>query len=525
MRSFATRAVIALVIPTWLIACSNSPTNPSCTVNSVTITGAPTALDVDATVQLGTTIDSDDCNPAPTATWSTSSGAIATVSNTGLVTGVSAGEVTITATAGGKSGTATFDVEVTPVASVRLTPAEIVIGVGPGATLVAEALDAEDNVLTGRTVTWSVSGGSGATISNTGQLTGVTAGETATITASIEGVEADAQVHVVRSRLAFFWNDFATPVGTVSPDEEYAYSSLAGALTIASGGTGQYAATFNGQGRQANETEAYFLSPYSAAPGSWCINGGWGGSFVNVECYDAAGDLANMRFTVAQLSSAAFPGRYAYAWIPSGAFTTDADPGYMFSSSGGEISSIRNGTGDYTVVFTGLGRATGNDREGVIVNGYADDASCQPASWLTAGTGDLEVSVRCFDAAGAPADSRFVILVVSTNRPGATLAFAHADQPATGAYSPANSAVRPTGSAQVNRNSTGHYSVAFTGLYRSGDLEETFLVTATGTTPGRCQVDEWSYSNTIGTAGDVFISCATPAGVAADMPFSVVVLQ
>ena len=101
MRSLTTHAVIALVIPTWLIACSNSPTDPSCTVNSVTITGAPTALETGATVQLGTTIDSDDCSPAPTATWSTSSGAIATVSNTGLVTGVSAGEVTITATAGG----------------------------------------------------------------------------------------------------------------------------------------------------------------------------------------------------------------------------------------------------------------------------------------------------------------------------------------------------------------------------------------------------------------------------------------
>ena len=80
MRSQTHRAILALALPAWLIACSESPTDPSCVVNSVVVTGAPTALQVNATVQLGATVDSDDCNSAPTVSWSTSAAGRATVS-------------------------------------------------------------------------------------------------------------------------------------------------------------------------------------------------------------------------------------------------------------------------------------------------------------------------------------------------------------------------------------------------------------------------------------------------------------
>ena len=525
MRSLTTRAIVALAIPAWLIACSDSPTDPSCVVNSVTVTGAPTELEVNATVQLGATVDSDDCSNAPTVTWSTSSAGRATVSNTGLVTGVGAGEVTITATAGGKSGTATFDIELTPVASVRIIPEAIVIGVGPAHTLVAQALDADDNVLPGRTATWAVTDGAGATITAGGALTGVTAGETAIVTASIEGVEADAEVNVVRSRLAFFWNDQLTPGGGAIPDTEYSYSSLGGAMTVSSSSTGEYAANFDGFDRELFETEAYFVTAYSAPLGGFCRNDGWGSTSVSVACFTANGTPADMLFTVAHVSSASLAGRYGYAWISAASASADASSNYRYNPTGGNIHSTHNAAGSYTVRFSGLGRKSANDREGVIVNAYVDGATCQPASWGTDGA-DLVVEVRCFrDTDGAAFDSRFVVLVVDGARAGARLGFAHADQPATATYTPANSAVRPTGNVSVTRNGTGDYTVSFTGVYRTGDLAETFLISATGATAGRCSNAGWGYGDAANEPASVDVVCATAAGVAADMPFSIVVLQ
>ncbi len=525
MRSFTTRAITALAIPAWLIACSDSPTEPSCVVNSVTVTGAPTELQVNATAQLGATVDSDDCSPAPTVTWSTSSGSLATVSNTGLVAGVAAGEVTITASAGGKSGTATFDIELTPVASVRIVPDDIVIGVGAAHTLTAEALDAEDNVLPGRTATWTVTDGAGATISANGALTGVTAGETATVTASVEGVEADAEVHVVRSRLAYFWNSNETPGGGATPDAEYSYSSLGGALSVSSSGTGVYSASFPGFERAPFETEAYFVTAYGSPLGAFCRNGGWGDTNVDVECFLANGTPADMLFTVAHVSSASMTGRFAYAWNSSASASSDAHESYRYNPTGGNIHSTYNAAGSYTVRFAGLGRKTANDREAVIVNSYTDGSTCQPASWGS-DAADLVVEVRCFrDTDGAAFDSRFVVLVVDGARAGAGLGFAHADQAATPTYTPANSAVRPTGTVNVTRNGVGDYTVSFTGLYRTGDLSETFLISATGSTAGRCSNGGWSYGDAPNEPTSVDVECATTAGVAADMPFSIVALQ
>jgi hypothetical protein len=525
MRSLPTRAMLALAIPAWLVACSESPTDPSCVVNSVAITGAPTALQVNATVQLGATVDSDDCSSTPAVTWSTSAAGRATVSNNGLVTGVSAGAVTITATAGGKSGTATFDVELVPVASVRVSPEEIVIGVGPAHTLTAEALDAGNNVLPGRTVTWAVSDGTGATVSATGTLTGVTAGQSATVTANIEGVGADVTVHVVRSRLGFFWNHTSVPgPAPIDLTNGYTYNSLGGALRVSSGISGVYLASFVGQDRLAHEDEAYFMTAYSAPLGAYCMNGGWSDTDVTVYCYDGAGILTDMRFTVAQVSSASFGGRFAFGWVSTGTQSTDASQDYRYNPTGGNIHSTRNATGSYTVRFSGLGRKAVTDREGVFVNSYNNNATCQPASWTTVGA-DLDVEVRCFSPEGADADTPFTLMVVDGNRTGARLGFAHADQPATASYAPANSAVRPTGAVQVTRTGLGTYTVAFTGLYRSGDLSETFLITATGTVPGRCNIGSWNNSGEAATPTTVNVVCATPAGAAADLPFSIVALQ
>lgn len=524
-----TQRYVAVVLLGMMAACSSDTTNPTpqCTVSAVVVGGAPATLDIGATVQLTANVTATNCATAPTVAWSSSNTGRATVSATGLVAGVAAGEVTITATAGGVAGTATFDITVVPVAAVRVVPDSIVIGAGAAATLMAEALDASQNVLTGRAFTWASLQPGNVTISGGGMLTGMTEGSTATVTATAEGQVGNAVVHVVRRRLAFFWNNVATPVGAEVPHLTYSYNSLGGALSIASSATGRYAAGFAGMAGVTHETEGMFTSAYVAPIGSFCRIQQWSAVSVNVNCHAPNGDPADMRFTVAMVGSAAFTGRSGYAWIQSGTATVSADLYYRYNPTGGDIVSTHTGTGTYTVRFEGLGRATAGDREGVIVNSYGgtDARTCQPAGWTTVGT-HLDVEVRCFDATGAAINSAFTILVVDGARPGARLGFAHADQPANGTpYAPANSAVRGSGSVLIERIGTGSYDVSFNEFYRAGGLAETFLVTATGETAGRCNLGGWSFSGTVGGTAMVGVQCATTAGVAADMPFSIVALQ
>ncbi len=66
-------------------------------INSVTVTGSKTSIKEEETLQLSATVSKTGV-VSDAVTWSTSDAHTATVSNTGLVTGVAAGSVTITAT-------------------------------------------------------------------------------------------------------------------------------------------------------------------------------------------------------------------------------------------------------------------------------------------------------------------------------------------------------------------------------------------------------------------------------------------
>jgi len=156
-------------------------------------------------------------------TWTSSSTGVATVSASGLVTGVGAGSATITATTEGKSGTSSITVTFVPVASVAVTPPAPSIQVGQTVQLTATPRDASGNPLTGRVVTWSSSNSAVASVSSSGLVTGKAAGS-ATITATSEGKSGSAAVTIT-----------TTPVAsvTVAP----------AAPTILVGGTVQLTAT------------------------------------------------------------------------------------------------------------------------------------------------------------------------------------------------------------------------------------------------------------------------------------------
>jgi len=127
--------------------------------------------------------------------WSSEDPTIATVSSSGVVTGVSPGGVRIAASAEGRSGTATVTVSDVPVASVTIVPDTLTIMPGASGRLLATAYDASGHVLSGLSATWG-SGNTGvALVDTSGTVTGVATGTTR-ISASIGGRTASAAVIV-----------------------------------------------------------------------------------------------------------------------------------------------------------------------------------------------------------------------------------------------------------------------------------------------------------------------------------------
>ncbi len=167
-------------------------------VASVSVSPASASVSTGQTTQLTATPRDASGNPLSgrPVSWTTSNGAVATVSSSGLVTGAAAGSATITATSEGKTGTSAITVTSVPVASVTVSPASASVLTGQTVQLTAAPKDASGNPLSGRTVTWSSGNASVATVSSTGLVTGVTAGS-ATITATSEGQSGTSAVTVV----------------------------------------------------------------------------------------------------------------------------------------------------------------------------------------------------------------------------------------------------------------------------------------------------------------------------------------
>lgn len=157
--------------------------------SSVTITGKVpmtgiTVSPASATVKKGTTLQLNTAKaPADTTdttavTWTSSNPAVATVNANGVVTGVSVGTTTITASCAGFTSTATITVN-NPLTGINLDKAEATMNRGTTLKLNAtkEPADAEGEI------SWESSAPAVATVDANGVVTAVGKG-TATITAS-----------------------------------------------------------------------------------------------------------------------------------------------------------------------------------------------------------------------------------------------------------------------------------------------------------------------------------------------------
>jgi GH35 family endo-1,4-beta-xylanase len=143
-------------------------------------------------------------------TWSSSNTAVATVSNTGVVTGLTAGKTTITATAadGGFKATCEVTVTVVPVTGLTLPPT---LAVDLGSTGTLTAVVAPENA-SDKSYTWTSSDTDVASISGTGATVTITPvrGGTATITVKLGTFTRTCTVTVAAPPLT----DFS--LGTIS---------------------------------------------------------------------------------------------------------------------------------------------------------------------------------------------------------------------------------------------------------------------------------------------------------------------
>ena len=197
-------------------------------VTSLTLNKAELTLTEGDSETLTATVKPDDATDK-TVTWSTSDATIATVDNNGKVTAVKAGSATITAKAGEKSATCALSVsrKVIEVTSVTLNKAELTLTEGDSETLSATV---KPDDATDKTVMWSSSDASVASVDANGKVTALKEGK-ATITAKAGEKSATCAVNVSRkvievtsvtmnkAELTLTEGDSETLTATVKPDD------------------------------------------------------------------------------------------------------------------------------------------------------------------------------------------------------------------------------------------------------------------------------------------------------------------
>ena len=198
--------VAAVLLTTAFWSCSKSkeeapePTPPAVSVTGVTLDKSSISILVGASETLAATVSPKDAANKK-VTWKSSNAAIASVDANGKVTGVKAGEATITVTTedGGKTATCKVTVSATSVAvtGVTLNKTELTLETGGSETLTATVAPSD---AANKNVTWKSSNTAVATVDDNGKVTGVAAGEaTITVTTEDGGKTATCKVSVLPS--------------------------------------------------------------------------------------------------------------------------------------------------------------------------------------------------------------------------------------------------------------------------------------------------------------------------------------
>ncbi|MQF49011.1 hypothetical protein FIM08_03840 [SAR202 cluster bacterium AC-647-N09_OGT_505m] len=180
---------VIVTVSTGGVIGTSSITVSEAKVGSIAVNPQSATLITGQTQKLTATLKDVQGNvvASQTIVWESSTRSSATVSTTGLVTGIAPGTSTITATAYGKTATAVISVTQATIANVTLVPESHTVTIGQIKQMSVSVRDTHGNVIKNLPVDWSSSKMSVATVSATGLVSAIASG-TSTVTATVSGV-------------------------------------------------------------------------------------------------------------------------------------------------------------------------------------------------------------------------------------------------------------------------------------------------------------------------------------------------
>ena len=168
-------------------------------VVSVSVSPSSVTLRPNQTTQVTATVLPSNA-PNKTVTWSSSNTNVANVNNTGLITSVANGNATVTVRTQSNNKTAIVSVTVTTlVTGITVSPTTVSLTPGRSQQITATVLP---STASNKTVTWSSSNSSIATVGNHGLITGVRIGTTSVIAKTQDGNKTATITVRVVSRLS-----------------------------------------------------------------------------------------------------------------------------------------------------------------------------------------------------------------------------------------------------------------------------------------------------------------------------------
>ena len=274
-----------------------------------TVTVGPTGQTIrrEGAVQLtATTIDQSGATVTGRGvTWASLSPAVATVSATGLVSGVTDGTAVITATSEGVTGQVTVTVFGSPVvATVTVTPSAPFMAVGTQQTLTAQAKAGSGTVITDAVFAWTSSNPAVATVGAATGVVNVVSAGTATITATASGIQGTAALRGAPG--------LASGVA-VTPPTIAAEGFAIYAVVVPAGKTSLNISTTGGSG----DVDVYVFSP-TQTPSAVNTNPS-ALAFTGTTCFSALSGNAES-CTIANPAAGVWR-VHVFAWGPAGAVT------------------------------------------------------------------------------------------------------------------------------------------------------------------------------------------------------------
>ena len=154
-------------------------------------------LEVSENETLVATINPENTSEDKTLTWSSSNPSVASVDQNGKVNGLTSGKTTITVTtSNGKQASCEVNVRVS-ISSVTLSESKVELEVNADTTLVATINP--ENTSEDKTLTWSSSDPSVASVDQNGKVSGLTSGKTTITVTTSNGKKAVCEVNVIVS--------------------------------------------------------------------------------------------------------------------------------------------------------------------------------------------------------------------------------------------------------------------------------------------------------------------------------------